>query len=160
MKTKAFSMLLAGMLLIALSPSSLVQAQSLHDWSRVQSIGVDERLIVKQKDGKKVEGKMIEATAGNLTLSRSGKVVNIPRDSIQQIEHSTGKAAKGKWAAIMAGLGAAAGAGIGAAQSNSIIDDGEIYILVGTVIGAGAGAVGGMAFGASRRHRELSYTAP
>ena len=160
MKTKAFSILLAGMLLIA-SSSTLVQAQrSFHDWSGVQAIGVDERQIVKQKDGKTVEGKMIEATANNLTMSRSGKVVSIPRDSIRQIEHSTGKAAKGKWAAIMAGAGAAAGAGIGAAKANSLIDDGEIYILVGTVIGAGAGAVGGLAFGASRRHRELIYTAP
>ena len=75
MKTKAFSMLLAGMLLIALSPSTLVQAQSLHDWSTVQSIGVDERLIVKQKDGKTLEGKMIEATASpsgvtHLTFTR------------------------------------------------------------------------------------------
>src|SRR4029453_148965 len=102
----------------------------------------------------------IEATANNLTLSRSGKVVSIPRDSIQQIEHSTGKAAKGKWALIGTGIGAATGAGIGTAKSNSILDDGEIYILAGTVIGAGSGAVGGLLFGASRRHRELIYTAP
>ncbi len=160
MKTKAFSILLAGMLLIALSPSTLVQGQSLHDWSRVQSMGVDERLIVKQKDGKTIEGKMIEATANNLTLSRSGKVVNISRDGIQQIQHSTGKAAKGKWALIGTGIGAATGAGIGALKSNSTFDDGEIYILAGTVIGAGSGAVGGLLFGASRRQRELIYTAP
>ena len=159
MKIKAFSILLAAMLLIA-SSSTLVQAQrSFHDWSGVQAIGVDERLIVKQKDGKTVEGKMIEATANNLTLSRNGKVVSIPRESIQQIEHSKGKSAKGKWALIGTGIGAAVGAGIGVAKNNSTLDDGEIYILAGTVIGAGAGAVGGLAFGASRRNRELIYTA-
>jgi hypothetical protein len=162
MKTRLFiSLVLAGLLLITSSPSALVNAQgSLHEWSAVQSIGSDERLIVKQKDGKTVEGKMIEASEANLTLSRNNKVVNIPRDSIQQIEHSKGKAAKSKWAAIGAGLGGAAGAGIGAAKANSIIDDGEIYIAAGLLIGAGAGAVSGLAFGASRRQRELIYTAP
>jgi hypothetical protein len=161
MKTKLFRLLLGGILFVAQSPLVLVQAQkSLHDWSVVQAVGTDERLIVKQKDGKTIEGKMIEANETNLTLSRKNKVVNIPRDSVQQIEHSKGKAEKGKWALIGTGAGAAAGAGIGAAKANSISDDGEIYILVGAVIGAGSGAVGGALFGASRRHRELIYTAP
>lgn len=160
MKTKLFSLLLAGVLLMAQAPVALVQAQgSLHDWSAVQAVGTDERLLVKQKHGKTVEGKMIEASETNLTLTRNGKVVNISRDSILQIHHSKGKAAKGKWAAIGAGVGGAAGAGIGAAKSNTLIDDGEIYILVGLVTGAGAGAVGGLLFGASRRNRELIYQA-
>lgn len=159
MKTKLFSLLLAGLLFPA--PVALVQAQgSLHDWSTVQAVGTDERLIVKQKDGKTIEGKMIEASETNLTLSRNSKVINIPRNSIQQIHHSKGKAAKGKWALIGAGVGAAAGTGIGAAKASSIIDDGEIYTVAGAVIGAGAGAVGGLLFGASRRQRELIYTAP
>jgi hypothetical protein len=161
MKTKLFPMLLAGMLLLAQSQFAFAQAQkSLHDWSSVQAIGADERLIVRQKDGKTLGGKMIEATDTNLTLSRNGKVVNISRDSIQQIEHSRGKAAKGKWALIGTGIGAAAGAGIGGAKASSVLDDGEIYTLAGAVIGAGAGAVGGVLFGASRRQRELIYTAP
>jgi hypothetical protein len=159
MKTKLFSLLLAGMLLMAQSP--LVQAQgSLHDWSVVQRVATDERLIVKQKDGKTVEGRMIEASEINLSLSRNSKVINISRDSIREIHHSKGKAAKGKWALIGTGVGAAAGAGIGGAKSGSIIDDGEIYILAGAVIGAGAGAVGGALFGASRRKRELIFQAP
>ncbi len=161
MKTKLLRLLLGGMLLIAQSPLALVQAQtSLHDWSVVQAVAADDRLIVKQKDGKTIEGKMIEATETNLTLSRKSKVVNIARDTIRQIEHSKGKAARGKWALIGTGVGAAAGAGIGAAKANSIIDDGEIYVLAGVLIGAGAGAAGGALFGASRRQRELIYTAP
>jgi hypothetical protein len=159
MKTKLFSLLLAGTLFMA--PVALVHAQgSLHDWSTVQAVGTDERLIVKQKDGTTIVGKMIEASESNLTLSRNSKVVNIPRESILQIHHSKGKASKGKWAAIGAGLGGAAGAGIGAAKANSIIDDGEIYVVAGLLFGAGAGAVGGLLFGASRRQRELIYTAP
>src|SRR6185295_13961751 len=97
MKTRLFSTLLAGMLLV-LAPLLSVRAQgSFHDWSRVQAIRVDERLIVKQKDGKTLSGKMIEATENNLTFSRNNKVVNIPRSNVQQIEISTGKASKGKW---------------------------------------------------------------
>lgn len=161
MTIKLFRLLLGVTLFVAQSPLTLVQAQkSLHDWSVVQAVGTDERLIVKQKDGHTIEGKMIEATETNLTLSRKNKVVNIPRDSIQQIEHSKGKAAKGKWALIGAGVGAAAGGGIGAAKNNATLDDGEIYIAAGLLIGAGSGAVGGALFGASRRHRELIYTAP
>jgi len=161
MKTKLFRPLLGAVLLIAPAPLALVQAQtSLHDWTVVQAVASDERLIVKQKDGTTIEGKMIEATETNLTLSRKNKVVNIARDSIQQIEHSKGKAKKGKWALIGAGAGAAVGGGIGLAKNNSIIDDGELYIVAGVLIGAGSGAVGGALFGASRRHRELIYTAP
>src|SRR6266508_3114839 len=157
MKAKLFSLLLAGSMFMA-SPLALVQAQgTVSDWSAVQRVGTDERLIVKQKDGKTVEGRMIEASETNLTLSRNGKVINIPRDSILQIQHSKGKAAKGKWALIGAGIGGAAGAGIGGAKSGSVIDDGGIYVVAGLVIGAGAGAVGGALFGASRRQREVIY---
>ena len=156
MKTKFFSLLLAATLVMA--HSSLIHAQgSLQNWSTVQAMATDERLIVKQKDGKTIEGKMIEANDTNLSLSRNGKVVNIPRDSIFEIHHSKGKAKKGKWAAIGAGIGAGTGAGIGAAKTSSTLDDGEIYVVAGTVIGAGAGAVGGLLFGASRRSRELIY---
>jgi len=160
MNRKVFSIILVGLLLSAQSFLPLVQAKSLHDWSTVQAVGSDERLIVRQKDGKTIEGKMIEASETNLTLSHKGKVVNIPRDSIQQIEHARGRAAKGKWAAIGAAIGAATGGGIGAAKASSTLDDGGIYTVAGLVIGAGAGAVGGLAFGATRRHRDLIYTAP
>jgi hypothetical protein len=159
MKARIFSLLVMGALLSTQSSIAFAQTPS-GNWSAVQAIATDERLIVRQKDGKTTEGKMIEANETNLTLSRNNKVVNISRDSIRQIQHVKGKAAKGKWALIGAGIGGAAGAAIGAAKASSIIDDGEIYILVGSVIGAGSGAAGGAIFGASRRNRELIYTAP
>jgi Zn-dependent alcohol dehydrogenase len=158
MKTKLFSLLLAGMLFMAQSPVALVQAQgSLHEWSVVQAVAADERLIVKQKDGKTIEGRMIEASETNLTLSRNNRVVNISRDSIQQIQHSRGKAAKGKWALIGAGIGAGAGAAIGQSKVKS---DAEIWLPVGFVFGTGIGAGVGALFGASRRNRTLIYEAP
>lgn len=158
MKAKFFSVLMAVALIATQSSVALVNAQgSSTSWSAVQAVGVDERLIVKQKDGKTIEGKMIEANDTNLSLTRNGKVVNISRDSISQILHSRGKAQKGKWAAIGAAIGAGTGAGIGGIKTRDSFDDGEIYVVAGTIIGAGAGAVGGLIFGASRRSRELIY---
>lgn len=140
---------------------SVVLAQgSLSNWAAVQGIQVDERLIVKQKDGRTVEGRMIEASETNLTLTRNSKVVNISRSDIREIYHSTGKAAKGKWAIIGTGVGAGAGAGLGGIKYDSNRDDYIIYPVMGFVIGAGVGALAGMAFGASRRSRTLIYQAP
>jgi hypothetical protein len=159
MKRKLFCLLAAAALLVAQVPAAFAQTSN-SSWSTVQSVPVDERLIVKQKDGKTIEGKMIEANENNLSLSRSGKVVNIARDSIQQIQHSKGKAAKGKWALIGTGIGAAAGAGIGATRVSPDHDDSEVWIPVGAIYGAGFGALGGLLFGASRRNRTIIYVAP
>ena len=111
-------------------------------------------------NGHKIEGRMIEASDTNLSLSRSSKVVNIARADIQEIFHSKGKAAKGKWAAIGTAAGAGTGAGLGAIKYDSSKDDYEIYPVMGFLIGAGVGAAVGTVFGASRRSRTLIYTAP
>jgi hypothetical protein len=78
------------------------------------------------KDGKSIEGEMIEASDTNLSLARGKKVTNIARSDIQSIWHSKGKAAKTKWALIGAGLGAGVGGGIGATKVSSSRDDSEI----------------------------------
>ena len=159
MKRKFFSLLVTGVLLVASLPTAFAQS-GIRSWSTVQSVPVDERLIVRQKDGKTIEGKMIEANDSNLTISRNGKVVNIARDSVQQIQHVKGKAAKGKWALIGTGVGAAAGAGIGATRVSRDHDDSEVWVPVGAIFGAGFGALGGLIFGATRRDRTLLYVAP
>ena len=159
MRSKLIATLIVAAFLVM--PAQVVVAQgTMGNWKAVQGVSVNERVIVKQKDGKTIEGAMIEASETNLTISRSGKVVNISRDQIRQVEHSTGKAEKGKWAAIGTGVGAAAGAGIGATKYRSDRDDYEIYPVMGAIIGAGVGAVSGLMFGASRRHREVIYYAP
>jgi beta-xylosidase len=159
MKRKFFCLLAAAAVLLAQVPAAFAQTIS-GNWSTVQSVPVNERLIVKQKDGKTIEGKMIEANDSNLTIERSGKVVTIARDNIQQIDHAKGKANKGKWALIGTGIGAGTGALIGATKVSPDHDDSEIWVPVGAVFGAGIGAVGGLLFGASRRNRTLIYTAP
>ena len=156
MKTKIICLLATGVLFIAQSGVVLAQGRG---WSAVQAVPADDRLIVKQKDGKSLEGKMIEANETNLSISRDKKVVNISRDNIAQVEHSRGKAEKTKWALIGTGAGAAVGAGIGASKRNSGSDD-EIYVPFGLALGAGIGAVAGLLIGASRRNREVIYSAP
>ncbi len=157
MKTRILSLLIAGVVIVAQCGVTLAQGRG---WSAVQAVPADDRLIVKQKDGNTIEGKMIEASETNLTMSRDKKVVNISRDNIREIHRSKGKAAKGKWTAIGAGVGAGVGAGIGAAQYSQCSSDCGIYITAGMALGAGIGALGGWAIGASRRDRELIYTAP
>lgn len=159
MKTKVFSITLMATLFLAQFPPALAQGTA-SGWAAVQAMPADERLIVKQKDGTTVEGRMIEASDSNLTLSRNSKVVNISRDSIQQIHHVRGKAAKTKWGLIGAGLGGAVGAGIGATKVSPNRDDSEIWVPVGLMFGAISGTVAGLVFGATRRDRTLIYQAP
>ena len=156
MKVRALSILIGVVMFVVHVPFVAAQ-DSLRAWSTVQAVQADERLIVKLKDGKSIEGRMIEATETNLTLTRNGKVENISRSNIREVYHSTGKAAKGKWALIGTGVGAGAGAGIGAIKYDSNKDDYIIYPVMGFIIGAGVGAATGLAFGASRRHRQLIY---
>jgi hypothetical protein len=162
MNKRIFWLLMVGVLLIVQTPIVLAQGAqgSIHEWSTVQTVAADERLIVIQKDGKTIEGKMIEASDTNLTLSRNNKVLNIPRDSIRRIQVVKGKAAKSKWSLIGAGIGGGAGAGLGATQVSSDKDDSEIWIPVGLAFGAGVGAVTGLLIGANQRKRTLIYEAP
>jgi hypothetical protein len=157
MRVKAFSLMMVAALVLAQSGIVLAQGSG---WSAVQAVGVDERLIVKQKVGKTIEGKMIEATETNLSITKDNKVVNISRDNIASIEHVKGRAQKTKWAGIGAAAGAGTGAAVGGLQTRSSYDDGEIYVVAGVLLGAGIGAAVGTMIGASRRHRELIYTAP
>lgn len=154
---KTVSVLLV--LLLVSSQAPLVFAQSLTDWAAVQQIKTNEKLFVRQKNGKEVGGRMIEASDAALTIDRDGKPVSIPRADVRQVYVVEGKAAKGKWALIGAGVGAGAGAGIGAAKYSPNRDDSEIWIPVGLMFGAGIGAVSGLLFGQTTRKRTLVFAA-
>jgi hypothetical protein len=78
---------------------------------------------------------------------------------VHQVYVVQGKAQKGKWALIGAGIGAGAGVGIGAAKYSPDRDDSEIWIPVGLMFGTGIGAVSGLLFGQTTRHRTLIYAA-
>jgi len=157
---KTISVLLVLLFLSAHTPLIFAQqTASLSDWAAVQQIKTNEKLFVRQKNGKEVSGKMIEASDTALTIDRDGKPVHIPRADVRQVYVVEGKAAKGKWALIGAGIGAGAGAGMGAVKYSPNRDDSQIWIPVGLMFGAGIGAVSGLAFGQTTRKRTLVYAA-
>lgn len=159
MKRKALPLLVIIFLLSGqMSWAVAQQTPTGSDWSAVQRIGTDEKLIVKKTDGKQVKGRMIEATDTTLRIDRDGKPFEIARTDVRQVQLISGKAEKGKWALIGAGIGGGVGTGIGAAKYRSDRDDYGIYVYMGALIGLGAGAVGGLLFGQSRRERNLVYS--
>lgn len=159
MKRKTLPVILVLLLVFSSSPLAFAQTASSNDWTVVQQLKTDERLIVRQKDGKQIKGTMIEATDTTLTIDRDGKPFSIARADVRQVSVIEGKAAKGKWALIGAGIGAGAGAGIGAAKYSPNVDDSELWIPVGIMFGTGIGAVSGLLFGQSTRKRVMVYDA-
>lgn len=159
MKHKSLTVLLVLLLLTSYSPLVFSQQASSSNWAVVQQLRTSEALVVKKKDGHQVKGEMIEATDTTLTIDRDGKPLSIPRADVRQVYVIEGKASKGKWALIGAGIGAGAGTGIGALKYDPNKDDYEIYIYMGTLIGTGVGAVSGLLFGQTKRNRTMVYDA-
>ncbi len=152
--------ILSALLAITLVYSPLAMAQqpaAVGAWSAVQALAPNDRLVVKLKDGRSVEGKLASVTDAELSLTRNNKSETFGRDRIFQIYARKRKAEKGKYAAIGAGIGAGTGLGIGAAKNSPPVDDGEIYPVMGTILGAGIGAIGGFLFGQAKRKRVLIY---
>lgn len=158
MKSKTLPLLLAVILVSGQSSWAVAQQTGpSNNWSAVQQIGTDERLVVRRTDGKEFKGRMIEASETTLRIDRDGRPFDIARSEVRRVHVIEGKAEKGKWALIGAGIGAGAGAGIGAIKYSPNVDDSELYIGMGMLLGIGAGAVSGMLFGRGNRKRVLVY---
>ena len=158
-KRKALSLVVIVLFISSQAPLVFSQQGASTDWAAVQQIKTNEDLVVKKKDGDQLKGEMIEASETSLTIDRDGKPLSIPRSDVRQVYVTSGKAQKGKWALIGAGIGAGAGTGIGAVKYSPNVDDSEVYIVGGLLIGTGVGAVSGMLFGQSRRKRVMVYDA-
>jgi len=159
MRHKTLPVILVLLLLSSYSPLAFAQTASSNDWAVVQRLNTNEKLLVRQKDGKELKGRMIEATDTTLTIDRDGKPLSIARTDVRQVYVMEGKAQKGKWALIGAGIGAGAGAGIGAAKYSNTVDDSQIWIPVGLMFGTGIGAASGLLFGTTTRKRVMVYDA-
>ena len=159
MKRRTLPVLLVLLLLSSHAPLALSQQAASTDWSVVQQIKTNAKVLVKQKNGKEVKGSMIEATDNTLTIDRDGKPSSIPRADVRHVYVIEGKAQKGKWALIGAGIGAGVGTAIGAAKYDSNKDDSELWIPVGLMFGTAGGAVSGLLFGMSTRKRVMVYDA-
>ena len=158
MKRKTIPLLLVLFLVSGQTSWAMAQDGPSNNWSAVQQIGTDERLVVKRNDGKEFKGRMIEASETTLRIDRDGKPLEIARTDVRLVHVISGKAEKGKWALIGTAIGTGVGTGIGATKYRSDRDDYGIYLYMGALIGAGAGAAGGLLFGQSRRDRKLVYS--
>ena len=79
MKTKLIPLFLVMALVSTTTPLAFAQqSASISDWTAVQRLSTNTRLVVKQKNGKEVKGLMIEATDTTLTIDRDGKPLSIP----------------------------------------------------------------------------------
>jgi hypothetical protein len=159
MRHRTLPVLLVLLLLSTHAPLAFSQQASSNDWTVVQQIKTNEKVLVKQKNGKEVKGLMIEATDTTLTIDRDGKPFGIPRADVRQVYVIEGKAQKGKWALIGTGVGAGVGAAIGRSRYSPDRDDSEIWTTVGLLFGAGAGAAGGFLFGTTTRKRVMVFDA-
>ena len=157
--TAVIACLLAATLLIATTAPAAFAQQSGDGWANVQALSGDIDLSIKLKDGKTLRGEFSSVNDSELTILRKGKQQVIAKDTIAEIHRLDRKAEKGKYAAIGAGIGTAAGGGIGAVKASQTSDDGGIYTVVGVIMGAGFGALGGLAFGAAKRKHVLIYQA-
>lgn len=151
--------LAVSLVLVTTAPAAFAQ-QARGDWTAVQSLPPDADISIKLKTGKTVRGEFLSATGGELTVTRKGKGESFAKDAIAQIERLERKAEKGKYALIGAGIGAAAGGGIGGAKASSASDDGYVYTIAGLALGTGFGALGGFIWGQAKRKHVLIYQAP
>jgi Zn-dependent alcohol dehydrogenase len=154
-RTLTVIMVLASLFISMISVPVMAQQPATGDWNAVQSLSPGEEIVVGLKDRNEVKGKFLDAGAGELTIMRKGKHESFARDSIAEIHQVKGKAKKGKFALI----GAGSGFGIGQIKNGPNVEDGEIYPLIGTLMGAGIGAVSGFFIGQTRRNRVLVYRA-
>jgi hypothetical protein len=148
----------AVVLIIGLTaPAALAQQPAADNWAAVQAITPGDEIVITLKTNKETKGKFLDAGASEVSIERKGKRESVAKDTIAQIQLIKGKAKKGQWALIGAGVGAGTGFGIGQTKNGPNVDDGTTYVFVGTLIGTGIGAATGYIFGMTRRKRELIY---
>ena len=113
------------------------------DWSRVQALPADQKIIVKSFKGMgpKVKGVYVSSDADRLIVRRQdGQTVTIPKDRIRRVSGRERQR-------YTVGIGAAAGLvimSIWAAVAGGSDVSAEGYVIVGG-IGAGLGALVGLA---------------
>src|ERR1051326_4684565 len=136
--TKALiaSLAAAALFISMITPAALAQRMAVDDWTAVQSLTPSDEVVITLKSGKETKGKFLDAGAGEVSIERKGKRESLARDTIAQIHLMKGKAAKGKWALIGAGVGAGVGFGIGETKNNRKVDVGPTYGFDDTLLGS------------------------
>jgi hypothetical protein len=154
---KAKGLIASMVLLILLANANTIIAQNVsgaaREWEGVKALVTGEKLSVRLKDGKKVEGTVRNVTDTVLSLTRGAATSDLNRESISKvyrlISRSAGRSV-GKSTAMGAGIGFGVGAGLGITGGTyeDLETAGLVGILggLGAAIGAGIGAVVGAVY--------------
>ena len=159
---KPKSLIVSIVLLALLVNANIAVAQKANDssreWEAVKALAGGERVNVRLKDGKKVEGTVRSASDSLLSLNRGANPVDLNRDSVSKVYRLVPRSAArsvGKSAAIGAGIGFGAGAAVGIAGGTyeDLETTGLVGLLggLGAAIGAGIGALVGAMYVKQRR---------
>ena len=161
-RTRQFATIVILLTSFLFSPVTLVAQVATNDWSRVISVPGGNKLSVKLKNGKKIDGTFSNATDTALRLMVKNTSSEIKRDDIRSV-HQVGGTSVTKSTLIGLGAGAGAGALLGAVgeatdDDNSFGDLNGGAVAAGlTVLGAAAGAITGFVIGKTRKKRVLLY---
>ena len=161
-RTRQFATIVILLTSFLLSPVALMAQVRTNDWSRVTSVLAGNKLSVKLKNEKKIEGIFSSATDTALTLLVKSASTEVKRDDIRSV-HQVGGASVAK--STLIGLGVGAGIGgvlwiIGSSADNNDFGDLDNAIAAGVaVLSAAAGAVTGFIIGKTRKKRVLLYEA-
>ncbi|MFY9554286.1 MAG: hypothetical protein WAV47_06145 [Blastocatellia bacterium] len=161
MKTK--TIVVSLVLSVVLVNTTIAQTVG-REWDAVRSLSSGEKLSVRLKDGKKLDGILRSVSDTLLVLDRGNNASDLARDSVSKvyrIERKSTARSIGKPTLIGAGIGFGIGAGVGIAAGNyEDLGTGELVAVLGglgAAIGAGIGAIVG-AIG-SKERRVLVYEA-
>ena len=152
--------LVASFLLSSATLAAQGTAGPTSDWSALRAVASGSKLVVKQKNGKTVKGKLSSVSDDALTLSVKNAPLNVKREDVLSVYQVKKKSAT-KATLIGLGVGAGAGAALGAA---AVINDDYGFdkldraVMGGlTVLGGAAGALTGYLFGRGGSKRVLIY---
>lgn len=155
------SLVLIASLLLSSSTLAQVRTEPTRDWSGLRTLSSGSKLVIKLKNGKSVEGKLSGVSDTALSLSVSGKPMDLSREDVLSVYQISAKSAK-KATLIGLGVGAGAGAAIGAAggDGRDSFFVSRLQLAAGlSILGAGVGALAGYVIGKSGRKRVLIYGA-
>jgi hypothetical protein len=158
MTTKLFSLAVTILLLLSQPLFLLGQAANQQEeWAAVQTLSSGVKLLIETKDGKRFKGTFNNASLATIALTRNNRTENLNKDDIQKI-YQLGNGSRAKSTL----LGTAIGAGVGAGGAAILLgatggsDDTTGILGKGLLIGAGIGAIIGLAAGKGSR-RVLIY---
>lgn len=120
-------------------------------WSAVQALTPGEKVVVRTKEGQKLEGRFEEASEHALVIKRDGETTSVERARIWRVSHKGGTS-RSKGALVGAAIGGGAGTGFGGwlyQQGHGEFVKG--VIPMGSLVGAGIGAGIGVAFGMGKK---------